>query len=242
MSSKTKTTNKNYKPKGKKPYQLWVEEHKNEILELPQKDKVDYVFQKMNEELKTNMSLKSVYQLLYRNDLIEHKKTTKVITTKAEKNNEDIEIINPKSVIDSIIVNNTNDKINEYKKFDVPNFKSKNSEIKPLTDHISPAIEFTTEHLIHYLGQTSLIMCCLIPNIENIEEEFKPTVLRFIETLMNLNSQLDDLKELNEEMKKIDLSRCEEVVVKFLKNGEVDTHLSKYDSVNDLTKIYSLSK
>ncbi len=117
--------------------------------------------------------------------------------------------------------------------------KKKNEKLK---DYISPAIEFTTEHLIHYLGQTSLIMCCLIPNIENIEEEYKPTVLRFIETLMNLNSQLDDLKELNEEMKKIDLSRCEEVVVKFLKNGEVNTHLSKYEDLNDLTKIYSISK
>lgn len=230
---------KSYIPKGKKPYQLWIEEHKDEIMKLPQKDKVDFVFQKMNEELKTNMPLKNVYQLLYRNDLIEHKKTSKVITTKAEKNNEDIEIINPKSVIDSIIVNNTDEKINEYKKFDVPNFGNKN---KPLTDHISPAIEFTTEHLIHYLGQTSLIMCCLIPNIENVEDEYKPIVMRFIETLLNLNSQLDDLKELKEEMKKIDLSRCEEVVVKFLKNGEVDTHLSKYDYTNDLTKIYSLSK
>ena len=232
--------NKSYIPKGKKPYQLWVEEHKDEIMRLPQKDKVDYVFQKMNEELKTNMSIKSIYQLLYRNDLIEHKKKSKVITTEAEKNNEDIEIINPKSVIDSIIVNNTNEKINEYKKFDIPDFKSK--ENKPLTDHISPAIEFTTEHLIHYLGQTSLIMCCLIPNIENIEEEHKPIVMRFIETLLNLNSQLDDLKELKEEMKKIDLSNLEEVVVKFLKNGEVDTHLSKYDQINDLTKIYNLSK
>ncbi len=30
-------------------------------------------------------------------------------------------------------------------------------------------------------------------------------------------------------MKQVDLSRCEEVVVKFLKNNEIDMKLSKYD-------------
>ena len=217
MNSNKTTSRSKYIRKGKKPYQLWIDEHKDEIMNITPKDRVDHVFQKLNEELKTNMKMKSVYQLLYRNNLIEHKK----------KKDKDDEIINPKSIVDSIIVNNTEDNINEYKKFDVPDFKQNDS--KPLIDHISPAIEFTTEHLIHYLGQTSLIMCCLVPNLENIEDEYKPIVQRFIQTLLTLNSQIDDLKELKEEMKKVDLSLCEEVVVKFLKDNEIDVHLSKYD-------------
>ena len=217
-----------YIPKGKKPHQLWIDEHKEDILKLPQKDRVDYVYQKMNSELKTNMTIKAVYQLLYRNNIIEHKKSTKVIKTKAEKNNEDIEIINPKALVDSLIVNNTEDKINEYDKYDTPDFIDKDNP-KPLTDHISPAIQFTTEHLIHYLGQSSLIMCCLVPNMENIDEEHKPIVNKFIDTLLSLNSEIDNLKSLSKQMEQVDLSRCEEVVVKFLKNNEIDMLLSKYD-------------
>ena len=238
MSKATKTTKKSnskYIPKGKKPYQLWIEEHKEELFKIPQKDRVDYVYQKMNEELKSNMSLKSVYQLLYRNNLIEHKKASTVIKTKAEQNKEDIEIINPESVIDSLIVNNTDDKINEYNKYDIPEFIDKNmsseTKTKAIVDHMSPAVQFITEHLIHYLGQSSLIMCCLVPNMENIDEEYKPIVNKFIDTLLSLNSEIDNLKELSQQMKNVDLSRCEEVVVKFLKNNQIDMKLSKYDNL-----------
>ncbi len=225
MNSKTKTIKATYKPKGKKPYQQWIIEHKEDILKQETKNRVDYVFQNMNKELNLNMSIKSIYQLLYRNDLIDHKKITK------EKKNEYVEIINPKSLIDTLIVNNTNDKINEYEKFDVPEFTKDNLKSQ-LHDHISPAIQFTTEHLIHYLGQTSLIMCCLVPNLENVEEHFKPTVKKFIDTLSTLNSEIDNLKILSEEMKKIDLSRCEEVVIKFIKDNEIDMKLSKYENYN----------
>ena len=72
-------------------------------------------------------------------------------------------------------------------------------------------------------------MCCLVPNLVNIEEQHKPIVERFIQTLLTLNSQIDDLKELKEQMKQVDLSLCEEVVVKFLKDNEIDMYLSKYD-------------
>ena len=128
-----------YKPKGKKNYQIWIDEHKEDILKQESKNRVDYVYQNMNKELNLNMPLKSIYQLLYRNNLIEHKKMTQ------EKKKNDIEIINPKSLIDSLIDNNTNENINEYEKFDVPEF-SKNEKLK---DYISPAIQFTTEHLLH---------------------------------------------------------------------------------------------
>ena len=227
LAKSNKKTRKTYQPKGKKPYQKWIDEHKEDILKQESKNRVDYVFQKMNKELNLNMSIKSIYQLLYRNDLIDHKKITQ------QKNDEDVEIIKTKSIIDSLIVNNTNENINEYEKFD--NFEFG----QPMKDHISPAIQFTTEHLIHYLGQSSLIMCCLIPNVENVEDEFKPIVMKFIQSLLSLNSEIDNLKKYSEEMKKVNLSCCEDVIVKFIKDNEVETHLTKN---NDLTKIYSLSK
>ena len=59
-----------YIPKGKKPHQLWIEEHKDEIMNLPQNERVDYVYKNMNEQLNTNMKIQSVYQLLYRNNII----------------------------------------------------------------------------------------------------------------------------------------------------------------------------
>ena len=206
-----------YKPKGKKNYQIWIDEHKEDILKQESKNRVDYVYQNMNKELNLNMSLKSIYQLLYRNNLIEHKKMTQ------EKKKNDIEIINPKSLIDSLIDNNTNENINEYEKFDVPEFSKK----EKLNDYITPAIQFTTEHLLHYLSQSSLIMCCLIPNIENVEDEHKPIVNNFIETLLSLNSEIDNLKKYSEEMKKVNLSCCEDVIVKFVKDNEIDVKLKK---------------
>ena len=72
-------------------------------------------------------------------------------------------------------------------------------------------------------------MCCLVPNIENIDDEHKPIVHKLIETLFTLNSEIENLKTLKEEMKNVDLSLCEEVVVKFLKNNEIDMYLSKYN-------------
>ena len=215
---------KSYKPKGKKNYQLWIDEHKEDILKQESKNRVDYVYQNMNKELNLNMPLKSIYQLLYRNNLIEHKKMTLIQRSDQEKKKkENIEIIKPKSLIDSLIDNNTNENINEYEKFDVPEF-SKNEK---LNDYITPAIQFTTEHLLHYLSQSSLIMCCLIPNIENIEDEHKPIVNNFIETLLSLNSEIDNLKKYSEEMKKVNLSCCEDVIVKFVKDNEIDVKLKK---------------
>ena len=49
----------NYKPKGKKNYQLWIAEHKEDILKQESKNRVDYVYQNMNKELNLNMTIKS---------------------------------------------------------------------------------------------------------------------------------------------------------------------------------------
>ena len=138
-----------------------------------------------------------------------------------QKKNKNVEIINPETVVDSLIEDNINSKINEYKKFDTPNFEKH----EVLKDYLSPAIQFTTEHLIHYIGQSNLIMCCLVPNIENIDDEHNPIIHKLIETLFTLNSEIENLKTLKEEMKNIDLSLCEEVVVKFLKNNEIDMYI-----------------
>ena len=44
-----------YKPKGKKNYQIWIDEHKEDILKQESKNRVDYVYQNMNKELNLNM-------------------------------------------------------------------------------------------------------------------------------------------------------------------------------------------
>ena len=62
-----------YERKNKKNYHQWVLDHKSEILELPSKQRTDYVMGKLNDELNLNMQRYNVYQLLYRNGLIEHK-------------------------------------------------------------------------------------------------------------------------------------------------------------------------
>ena len=56
-----------YERKNKKNYHQWVLDHKSEILELPSKQRTDYVMGKLNDELNLNMQRYNVYQLLYRN-------------------------------------------------------------------------------------------------------------------------------------------------------------------------------
>ena len=62
-----------YERKNKKNYHQWVLDHKTEILELPSKQRTDYVMGKLNDELNLNMQRYNVYQLLYSNGLINHK-------------------------------------------------------------------------------------------------------------------------------------------------------------------------
>ena len=68
-----KSMSRKYERKNKKNYHQWVLDHKSEILELPSKQRTDYVMGKLNNELNLNMQRYNVYQLLYRNGMIEHK-------------------------------------------------------------------------------------------------------------------------------------------------------------------------
>ena len=64
---------KKYERKNKKVYHQWVLDHKDEILALPNKQRTDYVVSKLKDELNLEMQRYNVYQLLYRNGLINHK-------------------------------------------------------------------------------------------------------------------------------------------------------------------------
>ena len=78
-----KEMTKRYERKNKKPYHQWVLDHKDEILALPNKDRTDYVMGKLKDELNLEMKKYNVYQLLYRNGMINHKfiQITPVATT-----------------------------------------------------------------------------------------------------------------------------------------------------------------
>ena len=64
---------KRYERKNKKNYHQWVLEHRDEIIALPNKDRTDYVMGKLKDELNLEMKRSNVYQLLYRNGMINHK-------------------------------------------------------------------------------------------------------------------------------------------------------------------------
>ncbi len=72
MNSEKKTSSR-YVKKGPKPYQIWVNNHKDEILNIESKKRTDYVHEHLNNDLNLNMSKYEIYQLLYRNKLIDRK-------------------------------------------------------------------------------------------------------------------------------------------------------------------------
>ncbi len=64
---------------------MWLENHKNEILALSQKDRIDYVFKQLNQDLNLDKSRNPIYQLLYRNGFVaRHEKSTDKYTSKNE--------------------------------------------------------------------------------------------------------------------------------------------------------------
>ena len=71
MNSEKKSSR--YVKKGPKPYQIWVNNHKDEILNIESKKRTDYVHEHLNNDLNLKMSKYEIYQLLYRNKLIDRK-------------------------------------------------------------------------------------------------------------------------------------------------------------------------
>ena len=81
--SDTKKTSR-YVKKGPKIYTQWIIEHKDEILNIPSKDRTHYVHEHLNNDLNLNKSRYEIYQLLYRNKLIDPLDHNKIAETKAE--------------------------------------------------------------------------------------------------------------------------------------------------------------
>ena len=63
---------KYYKRVGEKPYHKWLNDNKQLILDQPHKTRAQYAFEKINADLNLNLKYESVYQLLYRNKLLEY--------------------------------------------------------------------------------------------------------------------------------------------------------------------------
>ena len=63
---------KKYKRVEEKPYHEWINENKDTILEQPVKLRAEFVFEKINKDLQLNLKYDAVYQLLYRNNLLNH--------------------------------------------------------------------------------------------------------------------------------------------------------------------------
>ena len=59
--------------KNKKPYHQWILDHRDEIIALPNNERTDYVMSKLKDELNLEMKKYNVYQLLYRNGMINHR-------------------------------------------------------------------------------------------------------------------------------------------------------------------------
>ena len=64
---------KRYERKNKKTYHQWVLDHRDEICSLPNNERTDYVMNKLKDELNLEMKKYNVYQLLYRNGMINHR-------------------------------------------------------------------------------------------------------------------------------------------------------------------------
>ena len=223
--TKLKTKSTKYQKKEKKDYVKWIEEHHDDILKQPSSERAEYVFNNMSKEISTKMTLKAVYQLLYRKKLIEHKKLTE------EKKKENVEMIHPEMVGETFMKGNEDAGITEYDDYDKPEHWE-DIKTKRIGTDVSFILEtstgFVIEHLLHYITQTSILTCLLVPNSNNFDEEDKPTIEKIINVFMTLTSTVEDLKEVLKDLqhKKIDFSQCEDVIVKFKKDC-VDAYLAK---------------
>ena len=76
---------KGYVKKGPKNYQKLIDEHKDEILNVESKKRTDYVHEHLNNELNLSKTKYKIYQLLYRNKLID--KNVKIDSSSSSSEN-----------------------------------------------------------------------------------------------------------------------------------------------------------
>lgn len=77
---------KGYVKKGHKNYQKLIDEHKDEILNVESKKRTDYVHEHLNNELNLSKTKYKIYQLLYRNKLIDKKVKIDSSSSSSENN------------------------------------------------------------------------------------------------------------------------------------------------------------
>ena len=70
-----------HRVRSRKNYHQWILDHRDEVLSMPNKDRTDWVMNKFKVELGLDMKRYNVYQLLYRNGLINHKNEIEIIST-----------------------------------------------------------------------------------------------------------------------------------------------------------------
>ena len=77
---------KGYVKKGHKNYQKLIDEHNDEILNVESKKRTDYVHEHLNNELNLSKTKYKIYQLLYRNKLIDKKVKIDSSSSSSENN------------------------------------------------------------------------------------------------------------------------------------------------------------
>ena len=77
---------KGYVKKCNKNYQKLIDEHKDEILNVESKKRTDYVHEQLNNELNLSKTKYKIYQLLYRNKLIDKKVKIDSSSSSSENN------------------------------------------------------------------------------------------------------------------------------------------------------------
>ena len=77
---------KGYVKKCHKNYQKLIDEHKDEILNVESKKRTDYVHEHLNNDLNLSKTKYKIYQLLYRNKLIDKKVKIDSSSSSSENN------------------------------------------------------------------------------------------------------------------------------------------------------------
>ena len=77
---------KYYKRVEEKPYHKWLNDNREDILKQPCKIRAQYAYEKINNDLNLNIKYEAVYQLLYRNKMLNKDLVTETVEVKANPN------------------------------------------------------------------------------------------------------------------------------------------------------------